>query len=133
LQDTRGKDQGAFGIPLPFMNAREFPRHHQDNPVADSPFGRIVHQMWVHNHTIIPPLPDAVVSNAPIQVTPIVAMDRVAIDRTSLIVARMEELASQILFFLDIPNPHRPPPPLGVNTWIPPSSFVPLIYRLKLS
>jgi hypothetical protein len=28
LQDTRGEDQGAFGIPLPFTNAREFPRHH---------------------------------------------------------------------------------------------------------
>ncbi len=26
-QDTRGKDQGAFGVPLPLTNAREFPCH----------------------------------------------------------------------------------------------------------
>jgi hypothetical protein len=28
LQVTRDEDQGAFGIPLPFTNALEFPRHH---------------------------------------------------------------------------------------------------------
>jgi hypothetical protein len=66
LQDTLGKDQGAFRIPLPFTNAREFPRHRQDNPMADSPLGQIVHRMWVRNHMIVPPLPDAVVGNAPI-------------------------------------------------------------------
>ena len=66
LQDTQGKDQGAFGIPLPFTNAREFPRHRRDDPVADSPLGRIVHWVWVRNHMIVPPLPDAVVGNAPI-------------------------------------------------------------------
>ena len=65
-QDTRGENQGSFGIQLPFTNAREFPRHRSDDPVADSPLGRIVHWVWVRNHTIIPPLPDAVVSNAPI-------------------------------------------------------------------
>jgi len=81
LQDTHGKDQGAFGISLPFTNAREFPCHHRDDPVADFPFGWIVHWVWVRNHTILPLLPDAVIANAPNWVMPIIAMDHVTVDR----------------------------------------------------
>jgi len=44
-QDTSGEDQGAFRIPLAFANAREFPHHRQDDPVANSHLGRIVHRV----------------------------------------------------------------------------------------
>jgi hypothetical protein len=39
---------------------------------------------------IVPPLPDAIICNAPIQVTSIVVMDAVPKDRNEFIVARMD-------------------------------------------
>jgi len=59
---------------------------------------------------------------------PIVAMDRVTVDHNQPIVARVEELASQILLPLDIPGPHHSLPPPS-----PPPSFPLSTVRLKLS
>jgi hypothetical protein len=65
-QDTRGEDQGTFGISPPLANAPKFPRHRRHDLLAEFPLGRVVHWMRVGDHPIVPPLPDAVVGNAPI-------------------------------------------------------------------
>jgi hypothetical protein len=87
---------------------------------------------------VVLPLPDAIVRNASIQVMSIVAMDAVPKDRNELIVTRMEYLASQVLFPLNVSHPHRAPLllaplPLSYGAWIPSSSPVPPILRLNLS
>jgi hypothetical protein len=65
-------------------------------------------------------------------------MDAVPKDRNELIVARMEDLVSQVLFPLDVSHPRRAPLllaplPLGYGAWIPSSSPPPPILHLDLS
>ncbi len=87
---------------------------------------------------VVPPLPDAIVRNTPIQVMSIVAMDAVPKDHNELIVARMEYLVSQVLFPLDVSHPHHAPLllsplPLSYSAWIPSFSPIPPILHLNLS
>ncbi len=47
--------------------------------------------MRVGNHPIVPPLPDAIVGNALIQVMAIIPMNAVTIDQNELIVTEVEQ------------------------------------------
>ncbi len=46
-QDTRGKDQGTFGVPLPLAHTPKFPQKHCNDPLAYASFGWVVHWVWV--------------------------------------------------------------------------------------
>ncbi len=47
LQDTRGKDQGTFRVPLLLAHAPEFPCQCCEDSLADASFGCVVHRVWV--------------------------------------------------------------------------------------